>query len=282
MSGNRFRTLLIMAIGLAALTIAACGGDDDDVPANTTAPTGQTTEATAATTGTSSGGTSTRAATPTDGGALAANRTVEVVKAGYTEVEQDTPGGHFSSFGCGVLLHNNSKTEGIGQVQWDADFFDAAGTLIGGAYGYVYNMLPDETRGAAVCGGQIDPPTADIARMETTVSACATCWERVTTTKRFSTIVTELDRSDPVTYDGRGTATNPFSIALNGAFVEVLWYNAAGDIIGSGGVRFDSIAPGETVNWELQVYVNFTDNSAIDHLEAFVQPNSITELSELQ
>jgi len=77
--------------------------------------------------------------------------------------------------------------------------------------------------------------------------------------------------------DGKGTATNPFTIAMTQSFVEVIIYNSAGEIIGcGGGQEFDSIAAGATVNWDSQVYINPNDNGvtnqSIDHIEAYLEP----------
>ncbi|MEO8457491.1 MAG: hypothetical protein ABI559_06740 [Chloroflexota bacterium] len=274
MRRNRTGVMLLLAIGLCVyLLVAACKGDDDNAATQTTTPTGAST--------TTGQGTGTAAATSAPSATASADEVVELVKDGYTETFTDTPAGRFGSFGCGVLLHNKSKTEGVVQADWSTTFFDASGANVGGTYGYVYNMLPEETRGADSCGGQVNPPAAQIARMETTIHVCSTCWTGVATTKRFSATVT-LDRSNATVYQGSGTATNPFTTAINQGFVELLYFNAAGDVIGGGGAHFDSIPAGGTIDWTAQVYVNFSDNSSIDHVEAYVAPESVTKIEDLK
>lgn len=232
----------IAVLGGLALLAVSCGGGDSSTPTPTSSPPPTST------------------ANP--------DRQVEVVKYGYTENFSTL----FNSFGCGLTVHNKSKTEGAQAVEWRANFTDANGTLVGQAEGTIHALFPDETRGISPCNGVTSPVNATIAQMQVGVHVCDTCWQTVITGKRPSTTVTDIDRRLKTLYTATGTATNPFGVELKNVFIAVLIYNAAGEIIASNGVALDSIPPGATVPWSSQVYVNFEDNSVIDHVEAYIEP----------
>lgn len=142
----------------------------------------------------------------------------------------------------------------------------------------MYALFADETRGADYCGGQTQPPTATIARMEVTASARDTCSEPIKTKMRLSVNATliramqqstwPLERSQPVFRRGK-------SVRL-----VTLWYSSAGNIIASNSALIDSIPTGGTGAYESQVSIpGFDKNADIDHVEAYAEPERLKPTS---
>ena len=168
--------------------------------------------------------------------------------------------------GYGFVVRNNSG-DTLDSSDYDVVAYDAAGEQLETDFGFIDLLLPGETRGL---GGSIYVPEGTVAaRVEVQITSGDA------TTSEFPD---PFSATNPA-YFGEGffpavtaLVSSPYDQPVEDLDVNVLLYNAAGDIIGGGNDFVDFVLPGQSTGTE--VYIASSEAPA--RIDIYVAPSSFT------